>query len=70
MLSCRDSTELMSQARERPLTLRERVALYLHWAACTACRRFNRQMDVLREAARRFAARDDAVSLDDDEASR
>lgn len=49
----------MSQARDRRLTLRERLALRLHWAMCAACRRFNRQMDVLREAARRFAARDD-----------
>ena len=65
MLSCRESTELMSQARERPLTRRERVALRLHWVICAACRRFNRQMDVLREAARRFAARDDARSGDD-----
>lgn len=58
-LSCRDSTALMSQARDRRLTVRERLALRLHWVMCAACRRFNRQMDVLREAARRFAARDD-----------
>lgn len=66
MLRCRQSTELMSQARERPLTRRERLALYLHWALCAACRRFDRQMDVLREATRRFAARDDHTSVDDD----
>jgi hypothetical protein len=70
MLSCRESTELMSQARERPLTLRERVALNLHWAMCAACRRFDRQMDVLREAARRFAARADKASNADDDAQR
>lgn len=66
MLSCRDSTELMSEARERPLTRRERLALRLHWAICAACRRFDRQIDVLRDAARRFAARDDGRSGDDD----
>ncbi|WP_202816334.1 hypothetical protein [Immundisolibacter cernigliae] len=49
----------MSQARERHLSLRERVALRLHWAMCSACRRFDRQMDVLRAAARRFASRSD-----------
>lgn len=58
-LTCRESTELMSQARDRALTRRERLALYVHWAMCAACRRFDRQMDVLRDAARRFAARDD-----------
>jgi hypothetical protein len=59
MLDCREATGLMSQARERHLSLRERVALRLHWAMCSACRRFDRQMDVLRAAARRFASRAD-----------
>ena len=57
----------MSQARERPLTIRERTALNLHWAMCAACRQFNRQMDVLREAARRFATRDDKTRFEDDD---
>ena len=67
MLDCRDATGLMSQGRERRLTLRERVALRLHWAVCSACRRFDRQLDLLREATRRFAAREDRVSLDQDD---
>jgi hypothetical protein len=67
MLDCRDATGLMSQGRERRLTLRERVTLRLHWTACSACRRFDRQLDLLQEAARCFAARDDRVFLDRDD---
>ena len=65
-LSCRESTELMSRAREPPLSLRERLGLRLHWAMCSACRRFDGQMSVLREAAQRFAARDDRLPPSDD----
>lgn len=68
MLDCRNATGLMSEARERPLTARERLALRLHWALCSACRRFNRQLDVLQDAMRRFARRDDAAPLDGDDA--
>lgn len=68
MLDCREATGLMSQARERHLSLRERVALRLHRAMCSACRRFDRQLDVLREAARRFAGRADRASADQDDA--
>ncbi|MGE0809157.1 MAG: zf-HC2 domain-containing protein [Immundisolibacter sp.] len=68
MLNCRESTALMSEARERDLTLAERLGLRLHWAMCSACRRFDRQLDVLRAAARRYAARDDRITSDQDDA--
>lgn len=66
MLSCRESTSLMSEARERPLSFGERMALRMHLAMCSGCRRFNRQMDVLREASRRFSPLDGDFSAPDD----
>lgn len=54
MLSCNDATRLMSQEQDRPLGLRERIALRLHVLICDACRNYRRQMDVLRAACRRF----------------
>lgn len=67
MLDCRDATGLMSQARERPLTARERLALGLHKVMCGGCRNFDRQLDVLTEASRLFAQRDDRVPVDEND---
>lgn len=67
MFSCRESTRLMSEARERPLSLGERLALSMHLALCSGCRRFNRQIDILREASRRFSPLDGDVSSSEDE---
>lgn len=66
MLSCRESTRLMSEARERSLSVGERMALRMHLAVCSGCRRFNRQIDVLREASRRFSLLDGDVRFPDD----
>ena len=54
MLSCRQATELMSQEQDRRLGLGERVALRLHVLICAGCNNYRRQMQVLREACRRF----------------
>lgn len=53
-LSCRSATELVSQGRDRPLRLKERIALRFHLAICKNCTEFNRQMRVLRSLAQRF----------------
>ncbi len=50
MPSCRESTRLMSEARERGLTAVERVALRMHLLMCSACRNFGKQMHFLRAA--------------------
>lgn len=56
MLKCFGATRLLSDAKERPLGSSERMALRLHLLMCSACRRFGRQVDVLRRAARAYAA--------------
>jgi hypothetical protein len=55
MLDCHNATFLMSQARERPLGLAERMRLRLHAAMCSACARFERQLPLLGQAARHHA---------------
>ncbi len=54
MPSCAESTRLMSAALERPLTRGERLALRWHLMMCGACRRCERQLDWLRQAATRY----------------
>lgn len=54
MLNCRQATELMSQEQDRQLALSERIGLRLHVWICAGCSNYRRQMDVLREACRRF----------------
>jgi hypothetical protein len=53
MLSCRRAAELTSQALDRPLGLRERVALGLHTLLCRVCSRYRRQLDFLQTACER-----------------
>lgn len=57
MLTCREATELMSQAQDRRLGLRERLGLRLHLMVCAGCTNFRRQLDVLRAACRRIGGR-------------
>ncbi|GIX22662.1 MAG: hypothetical protein KatS3mg121_1445 [Gammaproteobacteria bacterium] len=54
MLSCEETSRLLSEARERRLGWRQRLALRLHLALCSGCRRFGRQLDLLGRAARRY----------------
>ncbi|MFO1376832.1 MAG: zf-HC2 domain-containing protein [Steroidobacteraceae bacterium] len=57
MLSCHDATRMLSEAQERRLGVLERVSLRLHLAICAACRRFDRQLPLLRHAMRAFRDR-------------
>lgn len=56
MLTCKETTRLLSEAQERRLALAERLALRLHLAICTGCRNFRRQLAYLRLACRRHPA--------------
>ncbi len=47
-MKCSHATKLLSEAEERQLTRRERFALRFHVFVCTACRRFNKQLQLLR----------------------
>ena len=59
MLSCKDVSKLLSQARERPLGLWERLGLNLHLMMCTGCANFRKQLDFISAAMRRYRRRDE-----------
>lgn len=70
MLSCKQATQLASEALDRPLSLRERLGLRAHLMICAGCARFERQLGFLREASKRLASGAAAASDEaDDEAS-
>jgi hypothetical protein len=52
MLTCRDVTRLQSERCERELSARERMELRLHTMVCRGCRRYGKQIDFIRRAAR------------------
>ena len=52
MLDCKHNTELLSQSYDRPITLRERMAMRLHLLMCRGCRNFEKQLAFIRKAAR------------------
>ena len=52
--TCKEATELLSQAQDRPLTLREKFTLYVHLPLCHGCRNFREQLAVIRRAAREY----------------
>ena len=58
LLTCRETTRLVSQGLDRELAFGERVALRLHLAICLGCRRARRQMAFLRRAVRQLAQAD------------
>ena len=56
--TCREASQILSAAQDRPLTLREKVALYIHLPICNACRNFRDQLVFMRRAVREFLTRD------------
>ncbi|MFZ5523534.1 MAG: zf-HC2 domain-containing protein [Pseudomonadota bacterium] len=52
MLNCKQNTELLSQAQERPVTLREKMAMRMHLLMCDGCRNFEKQLAFIRKAVR------------------
>lgn len=56
MMNCQQATRLLSDARERKLTLSERGALKFHLLMCSGCRNFSQHMGTLGELSRRYAA--------------
>lgn len=64
MLTCKDASRLISQRMERRLTFRERWGLRLHLMICRNCRRFERQMVLLRRALRELGRRAETGGAD------
>jgi len=52
--NCREVTELVLLAQEKPLSLGERVAVRMHLLICKACPRFLKQVQLMRQASERW----------------
>ncbi len=52
--TCKEVTHLVLQAEDQALPLHERVAVRLHMAACHACPRFLKQVQLMRRASARW----------------
>ncbi len=63
LLTCKETTRLVSQGLDRELAFGERVALRVHLAICLGCRRASAQMRLLRRAVRELAEIDLKVGL-------
>ncbi|MDQ7979677.1 zf-HC2 domain-containing protein [Paraburkholderia sp. SARCC-3016] len=59
MGKCKDITRLLSDALERNLDLRERLAVGAHLPTCSGCRNFRRHIGLLRAASRAMSGIDD-----------
>ncbi len=64
MLTCKDASHLLSEGQERPLGLQERWGLRLHLWMCVSCRRFERQLAMIRQAMRSLRGRAAAEAPD------
>lgn len=58
LLSCKETTRLVSQGLDRELAFGERAALRVHLAICLGCRRAGRQMQFLRRAVQQLSGRE------------
>jgi hypothetical protein len=59
LLSCKETTRLLSQGEDRKLAFGDRVALRLHLAICDGCRNVSAQFRFLRLAVNSLSRDDD-----------
>jgi len=52
--NCRQVTEMLLLAQERPPSPRERVLVALHMPLCAACPRFRQQVQLMKKASQRW----------------
>ena len=66
MMTCKDASHLISERQDRPLGFRERWSLRMHLWMCVNCRRFARQLALMRQAMRLpgWRAEDDVQGAD------
>jgi len=63
MLTCEEITRLKSESMDFHLPLRKRLAVWFHLLFCRWCRRYGKQLDMIRRASRKIRAKID--NLDD-----
>ena len=55
MMSCKEASQLVSESLDHKLPLHKLVGLKMHLTMCSMCRRFARQLRILRQAVGIFA---------------
>lgn len=66
MLSCKQTSQLLSQSLDRKLSLRERIGVRLHLLICDVCARFVMQLEMMRHYLRHMrdeAEQDESVQI-------
>jgi len=58
MNSCKEVSELVTQAHDRKLTLKERLTVRMHLLVCKMCCHYQQQIKFLSAASRRFLHRE------------
>ncbi len=53
-ITCREATRIVLEGEGRALPLTERLTLRLHQLTCSNCRRFARQVQLMRQASARW----------------
>jgi len=71
MLSCKETTRLVSESLDRPLSFRQRMSVTMHLLLCRFCSRYRKQMRLMRLALERLAKDkgDELGSISDDSLS-
>ncbi len=74
MMSCKEASRLVSEMRDHPLPLRQRIGLRMHLAVCRVCNAYKRQLEWIgrmsRAAGDLVASRADGPTLSDDARAR
>lgn len=55
---CETVSRTSSHSLDRPLTLKERLDLYLHFLVCSFCRRYHRQLVLMQKLASQVGSED------------
>lgn len=66
MLNCKQTSKLVSQSLDRPLTFSDRLKIRFHLLMCAACKRFNAQIQLLATAVKMLThetENDDSIAL-------
>ncbi len=57
MPSCEEVTRLKSDSMDSGLPLRQSLAIKFHMLFCQWCRKYGKQLDMIRDATRKFKAK-------------
>jgi hypothetical protein len=68
MLSCRETTQLISESLERKLPIRQRMAVRAHLLMCRFCSRFRKQLIFMEKAVGLFVENEKEGNLPADRA--